>query len=77
MTVVGTTKGSKKVEQLIQVLSDIFGSREEVLITLLEILESDGDITQEQREEIFREIKRLHEDTGRAIAEWENDGIRC
>jgi hypothetical protein len=68
MTVEGETKGSTKVEQLIQVLSDIFGSREEVLITLLEVLESDSDITQEQKEEIFQEIKRLHEETGTAIA---------
>lgn len=59
MTIV-TTKRSKKVEQCIEVLSDIFGSKE-VLITLLEILESDGDFTHEQREEIFQEIKKLHE----------------
>lgn len=72
MTIV-TTKRSKKVEQCIEILSDMFGSKEEVLFTLLEILESDGDFTHEQREEIFQEIKRLHEgmgQSGRAIAKY-------
>jgi hypothetical protein len=37
------------IEQAIDVLSEVFGSRENVIITILEILKDDGDITEDQR----------------------------
>ena len=52
-----TTKRSKEVEQCIEILSDIFGSKEEVLITLLEILESDGDFTHKQEKRFSGRLK--------------------
>jgi hypothetical protein len=51
-----TTSRRVDIEEAIEVLSQVFGSRENVLITILEILQSDGDITEEQRLEILRGI---------------------
>lgn len=44
------------IEQAINVLSEVLGSKENVIITILEILKDDGDITEQQREEILRGI---------------------
>ena len=51
-----TTSRRVDIEEAIEVLSQVSGSRENVLITILEILQSDGDITEEQRLEILRGI---------------------
>ena len=51
-----TTSRRVDIEEAIEVLSQVFGSRENVLITILEILQLDGDITEEQRLEILRGI---------------------
>jgi len=44
------------IEQAIEVLSEVFGNRENLLITILEILRDDGDITEAQRVEILQAI---------------------
>ncbi|HEX5977739.1 MAG TPA: hypothetical protein VFY68_10700 [Nitrososphaeraceae archaeon] len=43
-------------------ISDL-GSRDEVIAVILEMLVSDCDFTPEQRKEIFKEIKKLGEET--------------
>lgn len=48
------------IEQAIDILSEVLGSREEVLATLSEIIVTDCDFTEKQRIEIFEMIKRLH-----------------
>jgi lipid A disaccharide synthetase len=57
------TRRSMKIESAIEVLSEILGSREEVIATLLEMIVSDCDFTPEQRKEIFKEIQKLDEET--------------
>jgi hypothetical protein len=44
------------IEQTINVLEEVLGSRESVTITILEILHADPNITEEQRLEILRGI---------------------
>jgi hypothetical protein len=55
------TCSSMKIECAIQVLSEILGSREEVIAVISEMLVSDCDFTEKQRMEILGEIKRLHD----------------
>jgi hypothetical protein len=57
------TRRSMKIESAIEILSEILGSREEVLATLSEMIVSDCDFTPEQRKEIFEEIQKLDEET--------------
>jgi replicative DNA helicase len=56
------TRRSMKIESAIEVLSEILGSREEVIATILEMIVSDCDFPPEQRKEIFREIQKLNKD---------------
>lgn len=55
--------GALNVEQAIDILAEVLGSREEVLATLSEILVADCDFTDKQRREIYEMIKRLHGDS--------------
>lgn len=54
------SRRSVNIEQAIDILSEVLGSREEVLATLSEIIVTDCDFTEKQRIEIFEMIKRLH-----------------
>ena len=54
------SRRSVNIEQAIEILSEVLGSREEVLATLSEIIVTDCDFTEKQRIEIFEMIKRLH-----------------
>ena len=54
------SRGSVNIAQAIDILSEILGSREEVLATLSEIIVADCDFTEKQRREIFEMSKRLH-----------------
>ena len=58
------TRRSMKIESAIEVLTELLGSREEVLATLSEMLVADCEFTEKQRREIFEEIKRLHKGQG-------------
>jgi hypothetical protein len=44
------------IEQAVDVLSTVFGSRESVIVTILQILKDDGDITSDQQLETLRRI---------------------
>lgn len=57
------SRRSVNVEQAIDILAEVLGSREEVLATLSEILVADCDFTDKQRREIYEMIKRLHGDS--------------
>ena len=58
------TRRSMKIESAIEILTELLGSREEVLATLSEMLVADCEFTEKQRREIFEEIKRLHKGHG-------------
>lgn len=53
------TRRSVNIEQAIDILSEVLGSREEVLATLSEIIVADCDFTDKQRREIFEMIRKL------------------
>jgi hypothetical protein len=57
------TRRSMKIESAIEILTELLGSREEVLATLSEMLVADCNFTEKQRREIFEIIRRLHEGT--------------
>ena len=56
-----------KIESAIEILTELLGSREEVLATLSEMLVADCNFTEKQRSEIFEEIRRLHEGTNKIV----------
>jgi replicative DNA helicase len=56
------TRRSMKIESAIEVLSQILGSRDEVIAAIAEMLVADRDFTEKQREQIMEAIKKLHGD---------------
>jgi hypothetical protein len=54
------TRHSIKIESAIDILSEILGSREEVIAVISTMLVEDCEFTQKQRDEILEGIKRLH-----------------
>jgi hypothetical protein len=58
------TRRSMKIESAIEILSEILGSREEVIEVISTMLLEDCPFSEKQRREILEEIKRLHGDNG-------------
>jgi hypothetical protein len=53
-----------KIESAIEILSEILGSREEVIAVISTMLLEDCPFSEKQRLEILEAIKRLHGDNG-------------
>jgi hypothetical protein len=54
-----TTRRSIKIESAIDILTQLLGSKEEVFAVLTEILVSDCELPEEQRRELFEELKKM------------------